>query len=143
MRLNVNEREGLRKRVLNLIPQMKKSEIVDHFVKEGLPNSTIYDTINRMRTTMQISDKKKTGRPSSWIGPMKAKLKRLANNRTGVSQRGLGQKFMVHHTTIGRQLTKMGILYRKREKTRKYTEKLRQKAQELSGKVANVIQAPY
>ena len=52
MRLNVNEREGLRKRVLNLIPQMKKSEIVDHFVKEGLPKSTIYDTINRMRTTM-------------------------------------------------------------------------------------------
>ena len=58
MGLNVDAREGLGKWVIKFIPQMKKSEIVDHFVKEGLPKSTIYDTINRI-TTMPISHKKK------------------------------------------------------------------------------------
>ena len=35
MRLNKTERESLRKRVEIVIPQMKKSEIVNHFQKEG------------------------------------------------------------------------------------------------------------
>jgi hypothetical protein len=37
MRLNKTERESLRKRVEIVIPQMKKSEIVNHFQKEGYP----------------------------------------------------------------------------------------------------------
>ena len=37
MRLNKTERESLRKRVKILIPQMKKSEIVNQFEKEGYP----------------------------------------------------------------------------------------------------------
>ena len=37
MRLNKTERESLRKRVKILIPQMKKSEIVNHFLIEGYP----------------------------------------------------------------------------------------------------------
>ena len=35
MRLNKTEREALRKRVEIVIPQMKKSKIVNHFQKEG------------------------------------------------------------------------------------------------------------
>jgi len=37
MRLNKTERESLRKRVEIVIPQMKNSEIVNHFQKEGYP----------------------------------------------------------------------------------------------------------
>ena len=48
MRLNKTEREVLRKRVKILIPQMKKSEIVNHFQKEGYPRRTIYKTINHL-----------------------------------------------------------------------------------------------
>ena len=48
MRLNKNEREEFRKRVKILIPQMEKSEIVNHFQKEGYPRRTIYETINRL-----------------------------------------------------------------------------------------------
>ena len=40
MRLNAADREYLRKRVKNLIPQMKKSEIVKHFEKEGIARRT-------------------------------------------------------------------------------------------------------
>ena len=36
MRLNKTEREALRKRVKILIPQMEKSEIVNHFQMQNL-----------------------------------------------------------------------------------------------------------
>jgi hypothetical protein len=49
MRLNKTEREALRKRVKILIPLMEKSEIVNHFQKEGYPRRTIYNTINRFQ----------------------------------------------------------------------------------------------
>jgi hypothetical protein len=49
MRLNNTERESLRKRVKILIPQMEKSEILNHFQKEGYLQRTIYNTINRLQ----------------------------------------------------------------------------------------------
>ena len=58
MRLNKTEREFLRKRVEIVIPQMKKSEIVKHFQKEGYPQRTIYNTINRLHSGESIKEKK-------------------------------------------------------------------------------------
>ena len=46
MRLNKTEREALRKRVEIVIPQMEKSELMNHFQKEGYPQRTIYNTEN-------------------------------------------------------------------------------------------------
>ncbi len=123
MRLNKTEREHIRKRVKIVIPQMKKSEIVNHFQKTHYPRRTIYSTANRMQNEESIEDKKKTGLPTSWTSTRKNKLKRLANNRKGVSQRRLGRKFNVSDVTICRQLSKMNISCHKREKTPKYTEK--------------------
>ena len=137
MGLTLAEREALRKRVKILLPQMKISEIVEHFKKEGIACSTIYATINRLATKQPLEDKNRKGRPTSWTTARKARLKRLVNNRTGVSQPRLGRKFGVHHTTIGRQIAKMKISYRKREKTAKYKPKQQQKTEELSGKLAN------
>ena len=109
MILNKTERESLRKRVEIVIPQMKKSEILNHFKKEGYPRRTIYNTINRLHNGESIKDKKQTGCPTSWTSTRKNQLKRLANNRKGVSQRRLGRKFKVSHMTFCRQLSK--ILY--------------------------------
>ena len=81
MRLNMTERESLRKRVEIVIPQMKKSEIVNHFQKEGYPRRTIYNTINRFHNEESIQDKIKTGRPTSWTSTRTNQLKRLTNNR--------------------------------------------------------------
>ena len=48
MGLSVTERENFRKAFKNMISQMKKSEIVEHFTKQGIA-STIYNTINRIQ----------------------------------------------------------------------------------------------
>ena len=122
MKIYEADRETLRDRVKKLIPQIEKSEIVNHFVKERIAQSTIYATINRMETTQLISDKKKTECPSFRTTPKKAKCKRLINNSTGVSQRALRRKFGVRPITIGRQIAKLGITYRKRDKTHKYSK---------------------
>ena len=71
MRLNKTERESLRKRVEIVIPQMKKSEIVNHFQKEDYPRRTIYNTINRFHNGESIEDKIKTGRPTFWTSTRK------------------------------------------------------------------------
>ena len=63
MRLNKTERKALRKRVKILVPKMEKSEIVNHFQKEGYPRRTIYNTINRLHNGESIEDKI---RPPSW-----------------------------------------------------------------------------
>ena len=48
MRLNKTEREVLRKRVEIVIPQMKKSKIVNQFQKEGYRRRTSYNAINHL-----------------------------------------------------------------------------------------------
>lgn len=137
MRLTVAEREALRKSIEKMIPQMKKSEIVQHFAKQGIARETVYKSINRVVNNQSTQDKKRSGRPTTWTADKKRKLKRLVNHRTGISQRRLGRKFDVHHTTICRQLAKMSISYRKREKTPKYKPDQQQRTEKLSGKLAN------
>ena len=50
MRLNLHEQE-------TLIPQMKKSEIVEHLAKEGIVSATVYDAIKCIATRVLINDK--------------------------------------------------------------------------------------
>ena len=108
-RLKKTEREFFRKRLENFFvknPQIKQS-VVDHFVQEGIARKTVYNALNRRKNGQLISEDKSPGRPSSWTCFMKAKLKRLVNNRKGVSQRKLGSKFNKNFTTISRQIKKL------------------------------------
>jgi len=54
---------------------MEKSEIVNHFQKEGYPQRTFYNTINRFHNGESIEDKIKTGRQTSWTSTRKNQLK--------------------------------------------------------------------
>ena len=114
MLINLKEREAFRERVKKLRPQMKKTQIVKHFLKEGIARRTIYATIERLESEKPINDKKRTGRPTSWTPPKKFKLKRLTNNRKGVSHRILTRKFKVSQPLIGIQLKKWVINERNR-----------------------------
>ena len=69
----------------------------------------------------------------------KRKLKRLANNRKGVSQRGLGKKFGLDQSVVNRKIAEMGISNYKREKKPKYTETQRQNAENNCKKLANLF----
>ena len=66
MGLSVTERENFRKAVKNMISQMKKSDLVAHFTKQGIARSTIYNTINRIQIGELIKDNKRTGGANAW-----------------------------------------------------------------------------
>ena len=63
MRITEAKREVLRKNVKNMIPQFKKSEIVNHFKKGGDKERIIYKTIERMGNEGSLKDNSRTGRP--------------------------------------------------------------------------------
>ena len=111
MGLLVTERENFRKAVKNIISQMKKSDLVAHFTKQGIARISIYNTFNRIQIGEPIKDNKRTTGPNTWTTATKKKFKRLTNIRTGVSQRRLGRKFAVNQAKVGRQFTKMEISY--------------------------------
>ncbi|XP_065652787.1 uncharacterized protein LOC136080106 [Hydra vulgaris] len=117
MRLNTTERESFRKRLKMFF--------------EGFAR--------RLETVQSFSDRKHPGRPTSWTREKKAQLTRLVNNRKGVNQRKIGIKFGVNQSTIGRQLKKMKIKYRKREKTLKYTIEQQIKAKKRRRKLVNQL----
>ena len=70
-RSTVAFREDFRKRVKKLTPQMKNSDIVKHFAKEGILSRTVYNAINRLATNQPMQDKKRNGRPTTWTTPRK------------------------------------------------------------------------
>ena len=52
--IKIPKREAFRKRVENLIPQIEKSEIVQHSAKEGIARQTIYDAKNRLANRPRV-----------------------------------------------------------------------------------------
>ena len=138
--LNGQERAALQNSVKNYFvknPKTTKAEAANHFVKEGICRKTAYNYINRHLTGQCLKVAKNSGRPSSWTREKKVKLRRLTNNRKGDSQRKLARKFNVDQKTICTQLAKMNIKYRKREKTPKYNDGQRLRAQKRSRKLVN------
>ena len=105
----------------------KTSDVVKHFELEGNSRRTVYSVLNKLETTQTVDEEKRTGRPTSWVSGSQGKLKRLVNNKTGVSQRRLGQRFGVCHSTVGRQLSKIGVKYKIREKIHRVHREAAQK----------------
>ena len=103
MKLSVKEKEFFRKQVQTFLgknPSWKNSDVVKNFELEGTARRTVYNTLNKLKTSQPIKETNRTGRPSTWKDEelqqqrqRKQRLKRLTNNRTGCSQRSLGRKF--------------------------------------------------
>lgn len=135
MDLSVQEREAFQKVVQTFReknPGLVKSKIVKHFVQLEYSSSTMYCVLNKLGLENTTKEKKRTGRPSTWTPKRKYRLKRLTNNRSDVSQHKLAEKFDLDHSTICRQLRRMKINFREREKTPKYSDKQAKKSRIMS-----------
>ena len=89
MQLKKQEREFFRKLLENCFvknPHFKKCQVIDHFVWEGIAWQTVYNDLNSCKNGQSILCDTHLGPPSSWAPSMKVELKRLVNNRKGVSQ---------------------------------------------------------
>ena len=99
--------------------------------------STIYKILKFSDERGTISRKNGSGRPEKFTPSDKQKLRRSINNKTGVSQRKLGNKFNVSHTTIHYQVKKLGIEVRKRKRVPKQTPAQQQRQHERFQKLVN------
>ena len=110
----MSEKVLLRKRVYkfyeNNIQQGKKYTI-DHFVAEGESKRTIYSIIKRFEDGIDANQQPGAGKPPNIFHKKGLnKLKRLTNNKSGVSQRNLAEHFKCTQPYISKVLNdKLGI----------------------------------
>ena len=103
MKMKLSKREYLRERVYSYYKKYKhfgKKLTIDHFISEGESKSTIYNIINRSESGKPSKHQQGGGRPAKIFNQKaKKKLKRLVNNKDGVSQRKLASRFKCTQTT--------------------------------------------
>lgn len=118
---------------------MSKSAVVKHFANEKYPRRTIYSIIRRWEEGLPIDDMPRTGRPKKMGKKDLIKLKKMTENRVGVSQRKLAGKFGVSEFCIRYNLKKLDLKYRKRQRAPKYSlkqlEQIPKKSRKLRQKV--------
>jgi transposase len=136
MKMTQREREELAKLVVTFhINQanfcVKTS--VSHFLKVGIPRSTIYRILKKYAEHGTTTFLPKYGR-SSKISDQQVKiLVKTVNNKTGISQRKLGRRFGVAHSTISRVLKKRTqIKILKRKNASKYSNEGQQRRAQLN-----------
>ena len=89
----------------------------DHYISEEEKRTTIYDIINRFESGKNAKHQSGGGRPAKIFNKQaNKKLKRLVNNKDGVSQRKLACRFQCTQSYVNRVIKSMGIQkYRKQE----------------------------
>ncbi|CAF1426720.1 unnamed protein product, partial [Adineta ricciae] len=102
-----SEREFLEKRIVQHYVNFAKHEkriTVNHFLQEQIPRPTIYRIIKKYEEFGAIGDKPRVGRPKKLSTQQLNRLKRLTDQKTGVSLRQIQPEFNVDISTLSRQL---------------------------------------
>jgi hypothetical protein len=82
-------------------PEVKKVDVVSHFLKEGCHRSTLYRYIKLYEAGTQVERKKGTGRPRVFSTKANVKkIEKMFNNRDGISLRKAASKLKCHHQTV-------------------------------------------
>ena len=94
-----------------------------NFKKFGIHKATIYRWMKKIEENGNCDRKKGSGGGNRKVSnAMKKKIKKMVNNKVGVSQRKIGNSLKVDYTTVGRTIKKIGLKYRKRCRAPKATE---------------------
>jgi transposase len=109
--------------------QMKKNEIVRHFVLEGIASKTVYRSINRINNGISLIRKPGSGSNRKISDKIKEKIIEQNVNEVGQSYRSIGRKHKIHHQSAKRILDEAEVIRKKRKKAPKSNEnqKIRQK----------------
>ena len=115
-----------------------KQYTVQHFLAQGVPKSTIYSVINRVDSGQSYKRKEGTGAERKLTKPQEKDVKRLMENKKGVSTKTLGKKFGVSRFTIARTFKRQGGKYHLRRRAPLVTEKQRPKIMEACEALATI-----
>ena len=118
--------EHLKERIVRhytTIANQQTALTVNHFLADNGPRQTIYNIIRKYEASGIVGDKPRSRRPRKISSGQRTRLGRLVNHHTGISLRKIAPKFGVYRRTIQRNLKAMNIIYRKKKRAPRYTEK--------------------
>ena len=75
---------------------MKKKVTINHFLQEQIPRSTIYRIIKKYEEFGTTDEKRRAGLPKKLSTQQLTRLKRLTDQKTGISLRQIAPKFNVN-----------------------------------------------
>lgn len=128
------EREALSQRICNFYHDSANKCVkttVNYFKKQNIPRSTIHYILKKYLRYGTTKDRSRSGRPVKLSDKNLSDLVESVNNRCGLSQRKMGRKFRVHHTTISRNLRKRTSIVIRRRRT---APKMNNEQQEIRAK---------
>ena len=115
----MNNIDQTRKRVCNFIEKNQhcgNKTILQHFLKEGIPRSTIYRLIKRVKNGIGAERKKGQGRVAiKMTSANRDKIKRFFDHKTGRSQRAAARKFNINQSYVCKLLKDLSITCRKKQ----------------------------
>ena len=115
-----NNRETLRIRIYSYYEKYKnlgKKFTIDTFISKRQKRTAIYGIINRFEAENNAKHQSGAGRPAKIFNKQaKKKLKRLVNNKDGVSQRKLADCFKCTQSYLNRIIKSMAIQKYKKQK---------------------------
>ncbi|CAF3388174.1 unnamed protein product [Rotaria socialis] len=135
-----NEREARLQRICNFYIDSSNNSVkttVNCFKKQNIPQTTIYNILRKYHQHGTTKYLPKSDRPYKISVKQLDGLVKSVNNWCGLSQRKLGRRFRVHHSTISRTLRKRtSVVIRKRRKAPKmYSEDQENRARKNCGKM--------
>jgi transposase len=83
--------------------------MISHFVKAGIPHSTLYRILTKYAEHGKTTFFLKSGRPTKISTQQVKTLVKTVNNKTGISQRKLARRFAVSQSTISRVLKRKSV----------------------------------
>ena len=113
-----DEREALEQRICNFYCDSSNKSVkttVNYFIKQNIPRRTVYYILNKYLRYGITKDQPRSGRSLKLSNEKLNDIVKSVNNRSGISQRQIGRRFHVHHSTISRNLRRRtSICIRKR-----------------------------
>ena len=108
---------------IELNKNWRKSEVVEHFVAEGIPRKTVYDIIKRFEKGIDASRQPGSGSHMAIPNRKKDKIIETSVNEVGMSYRAIGRKTGVSPPMVKKVLLEAGIQRNPRIKCPKTSEK--------------------
>ncbi|CAF1505538.1 unnamed protein product [Rotaria magnacalcarata] len=113
-----DEREALSQRICNFYCDSSNKSVkttVHYFVKQNIPRRTIYYISNKYLRYGIARDQPRSGRPLKLSNKKLNDIVKSVNNRSGISQRKIGRRFHVHHSTISQRSNEKSVPFVIRE----------------------------
>ena len=121
-----SEREYLAKRIVQHyvnIADSQKKITVNHFLQRRIPRPTIYRIIKKFEESGVIGDKTRSGRPDKLSKQQLTRLKRLTDQKTGISLRKIATKIRCRYFNNKSAFERYGCNISKKKRAPKYTDK--------------------